>query len=84
MILSNEGIQSALDAGDLAITPEPAPRRPSAGQRSCPYDTCSVNLRLGPQLSIPKPGRPSCSGGSISGSSAGRTPLHGSLRKHMS
>lgn len=58
MILSNEGIQSALDAGDLVITPEPMPRRPSAGQRSCPYDTCSVNLRLGPQISIPKPGRP--------------------------
>jgi hypothetical protein len=29
MILSNDGIQQALDAGDLAITPEPSPRRPT-------------------------------------------------------
>ena len=58
MILSNEGIQQALDAGDLAITPEPSPRRLSADQRSCPYDTCSVNLRLGTHISIPKKGRP--------------------------
>jgi dCTP deaminase len=58
MILSNDGIQKALDAADLVISPEPAPRRPTAEQRSCPYDTCSVNLRLGPQISIPKKGRP--------------------------
>jgi dCTP deaminase len=58
MILSNDGNQQALDAGDLAITPEPSPRRPSADQRSCPYDTCSVNLRLGTHISIPKKGRP--------------------------
>lgn len=58
MILSNDGIQQALDAGDLAITPEPSPRRPSENRRSCPYDTCSVNLRLGTHISIPKKGRP--------------------------
>lgn len=58
MILSNDGIQKALDAADLVISPEPAPRRPTPGQRSCPYDTCSVNLRLGPQISIPKKGKP--------------------------
>ncbi len=58
MILSNVGIQRALDEGDLVITPEPAPRRPTAYQGSCPYDTCSVNLRLGPEISIPKPGKP--------------------------
>lgn len=58
MILSNLGIQAALDAQDLIITPEPAPRRPTEYQGSCPYDTCSVNLRLGSQISIPKPGKP--------------------------
>jgi hypothetical protein len=57
MILSNEGIHQALDAGDVAIDPEPEPRRP-VEQRSCPYDTCSVNLRLGALISIPKKGRP--------------------------
>ncbi|HEY8164063.1 MAG TPA: dCTP deaminase [Gemmatimonadaceae bacterium] len=57
MILSNDGIQAALDAGDLVIDPEPSPRRPTA-QRPCPYDTCSVNLRLGSQIRIPKPGKP--------------------------
>ncbi|MEA2343678.1 MAG: dCTP deaminase, partial [Thermoanaerobaculia bacterium] len=58
MILSNVGIQAAIDAADLIITPEPAPRRPLEYQGSCPYDTCSVNLRLGSQISIPKPGKP--------------------------
>ncbi|HXG58245.1 MAG TPA: dCTP deaminase [Thermoanaerobaculia bacterium] len=58
MILSNDGIQKALDAGDLVISPEPGPRRPTAEERSCPYDTCSVNLRLGPRISIPKKGKP--------------------------
>jgi dCTP deaminase len=58
MILSNVGIQTALDAADLVITPEPNPRRPVEHRESCPYDTCSVNLRLGSQISIPKPGKP--------------------------
>lgn len=57
MILSNAGIQTALDDGDLVIHPEPSPRKPAAGE-ACPYDTCSVNLRLGPQISIPKAGKP--------------------------
>jgi dCTP deaminase len=57
MILSNAGIQTALDDGDLVIYPEPSPRKPAAGE-TCPYDTCSVNLRLGPQISIPKAGKP--------------------------
>lgn len=56
MILSNDGIQNAIDAGDLVIDPEPSPRRPTV-QRPCPYDTCS-NLRLGPQIRIPKKGKP--------------------------
>jgi dCTP deaminase len=58
MILSNVGIQAALDAADLVITPEPAPRRPTDNRGSCPYDTCAVNLRLGSVISIPKPGKP--------------------------
>jgi dCTP deaminase len=58
MILSNVGIHAALDAGDLAITPEPTPRRPTGYQVECPYDTCSVNLKLGDQIAIPKPGKP--------------------------
>jgi dCTP deaminase len=58
MILSNVGIQAAIDAGDLIITPEPTPRRPEEDRRSCPYDTCSVNLRLGSHISITKPGKP--------------------------
>jgi dCTP deaminase len=55
MILSNVGIQAALDAGDLSITPEPNPRRLTGYDRSCPYDTCSVNLRLSSEIQIPKP-----------------------------
>src|ERR1700716_3116301 len=58
MILSNVGIQAAIDAGDLIITPEPTPRRPEEDRRSCPYDTCAVNLRLGSHISITKPGKP--------------------------
>lgn len=58
MILSNVAIQAAIDAGDLVITPEPSPRRPSEPQGTCPYDTCSVNLRLGSQISTPKPQKP--------------------------
>jgi dCTP deaminase len=58
MILSNVAIQAAIDDGDLVIDPEPLPRRPLASDSSCPYDTCSVNLRLDPQLSIPQQGKP--------------------------
>jgi dCTP deaminase len=58
MILSNVGIQAALDAQDLVIVPEPSPRRPTETDRSCPYDTCSVNLSLGDEIAIPRPGKP--------------------------
>lgn len=54
MILSNTEIQKAIDQGLLVIKPEPAPRKPSAASAlSCPYDTTSVDLRLGPVLSVP-------------------------------
>src|SRR5436305_13659431 len=52
------GFKQALDDGDVVIQPAPAPRRPSAAHASCPYDTCSVNLRLDAQIRIPKKGRP--------------------------
>lgn len=58
MILSNVGIQQALDEGDLVIAPEPSPRKPTAANPSCPYDTCSVNLRLHKQIAIPKKNKP--------------------------
>jgi dCTP deaminase len=58
MILSNLAIQAAIDAGDIVIEPEPSPRRPAAPNDPCPYDTCSVNLRLDSQLSIPAKGKP--------------------------
>lgn len=58
MILSNVAIQAALDAADLIIDPEPHPRRPAEYQGECPYDTCSVNLKLGPEIVIPRPNKP--------------------------
>jgi deoxycytidine triphosphate deaminase len=48
MILSNVEIQRALDEGRLIIRPEPSPRQPPAnGVGECPYNTTSVDLRLG-------------------------------------
>jgi dCTP deaminase len=56
MILSNREIQKALDEGRLVISPEPFPRTPS-GQpgEDCPYQTTSVDLRLGNEISWFKP-----------------------------
>ncbi len=53
MILSNVALQQALDARDIVIEPEPAPRRPTLNSPDCPYDTTTVNLRLSAQLQIP-------------------------------
>jgi dCTP deaminase len=55
MILSNIKMQEALESGRLIITPKPLPLRPSVGQK-CPYDTHTVNLTLGTELSIPQSG----------------------------
>ena len=55
MILSNIAMQEAMEQGRLVIDPRPEPLRPAEG-RNCPYDTHSVNLRLGQELSIPIPG----------------------------
>jgi dCTP deaminase len=52
MILCNLGIHRALDQGRLIIEPEPVPRLPTADQE-CPYDTHSVDLRLGSPITIP-------------------------------
>lgn len=55
MILSNVEMQRAMDEGRLIITPKPEPLRPVEG-RKCPYDTHSVNLKLGHELSVPMSG----------------------------
>jgi len=55
MILSNTAIFQALDDGRLIIDPEPSPRF-SEGNSKSPYNTSSVDLRLGSALSIPQPG----------------------------
>jgi dCTP deaminase len=59
MILSNVEIQRAIDERRLLIDPEPTPRQPTgvAGE-DCPYQTSSVDLRLGDQISYFKEGLP--------------------------
>ena len=56
MLLSNLEIHKALDTGRLVIEPEPLPRTKEIGVKYCPYDTHTVDLRLGNELTIPKPG----------------------------
>lgn len=58
MILSNVGIQNALDEGYLTINPEPAPRQPSPEEGECPYQTSAVDLRLGNEIVWIKEGLP--------------------------
>jgi dCTP deaminase len=53
MILSNQELHKAIDEGRLLIDPEPQPRTPSLGV-DCPYDTHSVNLKLGDEILVPK------------------------------
>jgi len=55
MILSNVEIHKALDEGRLVIKPEPKPRKKGIGDKYCPYDTHSVDLRLSSEITIPKP-----------------------------
>jgi len=55
MILSNAAIQAALDDGRLSIEPQPVPRHPGIGVKS-PYQTSSVDLRLGNEISFFKEG----------------------------
>jgi dCTP deaminase len=56
MILSNVEIHRALDEKRLIIEPEPQPRFPEIGVDHCPYDTSAVDLRLGDEISVPRPG----------------------------
>jgi dCTP deaminase len=57
MILSNIEIHRALDDKRLVIHPEPTPRLPSSSQdTTCPYQTSSVDLRLGNEISYFKEG----------------------------
>jgi dCTP deaminase len=57
MILSNVELFKALDEGRLIIRPEPAPRLPTVGQAHSPYDTHSVDLSLGNEITVPRKGQ---------------------------
>ena len=56
MILSNVEIHKALDEGRLIIDPEPMPRIKGMRDKYCPYDSHTVDLRLGSEITVPKPG----------------------------
>ena len=51
MILSNVEIHRALDAKHLIIEPEPKPRKLTKDEQ-CPYQTSSVDLTLGDEVSF--------------------------------
>ena len=57
MILSNVEVFRALDEGRLIIRPEPRPRLASVGQDHSPYDTHSVDLSLGNEITVPRKGQ---------------------------
>lgn len=52
MILSNVEIQRAMQEGRLVIYPAPHPVRPVESGLYCPYQTSSVDLRLGDEISF--------------------------------
>jgi len=56
MILSNHEMHKALDEGQLIIDPQPQPRFKTVGEKYCPFDTHSVDLRLGNEITIPTAG----------------------------
>ena len=58
MILSNTALFEALNNGRLVIRPEPKPRTKGLGDDYCPYDTHSVDLSLGSELSVPNDATP--------------------------
>lgn len=58
MILSNAEIHKALDDRRLIIDPEPTPRLTDVDGKKCPYQTSSVDLRLGDEILYFKPGLP--------------------------
>ena len=57
MILSNQELFKALDDGRLVILPEPSPRLPTIARPHTPFDTHSVDLRLGDAVSVPEGGQ---------------------------
>ncbi len=57
MILSNVELFKALDEGRLIIRPEPKPRLPTVGEALSPFDTHSVDLTLGDEITIPAKGQ---------------------------
>lgn len=56
MILSNVEIQKALRDGRLGIDPRPEPEQPDSQSGTCPYQTSSVDLRLGDEITFFKEG----------------------------
>ena len=58
MILSNVSIHDALDKGWLKLFPEPTPRLKKLDGPKCPYQTSSVDLRLGSEISYFREGIP--------------------------
>jgi dCTP deaminase len=56
MILSNVEIFKALDDKRLIIEPEPSPRLSDVSQSHSPYDTHTVDLSLGDEITIPEKG----------------------------
>ncbi len=58
MILSNVELQRAIDEGRFVLDPEPSPRRLSSGGLVCPYQTSSIDLRLGDEISYLREGLP--------------------------
>ncbi len=50
-VLSNRAILEALDSGRLLIDPRP---QPDPGPRDSPYDAASVELRLSPEIYVPR------------------------------
>lgn len=54
MLLSNLEIHKALDEKRLIINPEPLPRVKGLRDKYCPYDSHTVDLKLGNEIKIPK------------------------------
>jgi len=54
MILSNSEIHKALDDGRLIIDPEPKPRIKGLRDKYGPYDSHTVDLKLGNEIKIPE------------------------------
>ena len=57
MILSNVELFKALDAKRIVIEPEPSPRFLTITESHSPFDTHSVDLRLGDEIVVPQPGQ---------------------------